>query len=59
MDDTKRILDLNENLIRINSELVEVNKGWQKLATEMLHMWAEERVERRKDERSDRQTTGD
>ena len=47
MDDTKRILDVNENLIRINSELVEVNKGWQKLATEMLHMWAEERAERR------------
>ena len=45
MDDTKRILDINENLIRINSELVEVNKGWQKLATEMLHMWAEERAE--------------
>ena len=50
MDDIKRILDINENLIRINSELVEVNKGWQKLATEMLHMWVEERVERRKDE---------
>ena len=47
MDDIKRILDINENLIRINSELVEVNKGWQKLATEMLHMWAEERVERK------------
>ena len=45
--DTKRILDLNDELIRINSELVEVNKGWQKLATEMLHMWAEERVERK------------
>ena len=49
MDDIKRILDINENLIRINSELVEVNKGWQKLATEMLHMWAEERAERRED----------
>ena len=49
MDDIKRILDINENLIRINSELVEVNKGWQKLATEMLHMWTEERAERRED----------
>ena len=45
--DTKRILDLNDELIHINSELVEVNKGWQKLATEMLHMWAEERAERK------------
>ena len=45
MDDTKRILDLNDKLIRINSELVEVNKGWQKLATEMMYMWAEERAE--------------
>ena len=47
MTDIQKVLDINENLIRINSELVEVNKGWQKLATEMLHMWAEERAERR------------
>ena len=43
----KRLLESNENLLRINSELVEVNKGWQELATEMLHMWAEERKEKK------------
>lgn len=50
------ILDSNEKLIRINEELINVNKGWQKLATEMLHMWAEERKER--NDGSDKQTGG-
>lgn len=53
----KRLLESNENLLRINSELVEVNKGWQELATEMLHMWAEERKE--KNDGHDKQTGGD
>lgn len=43
----KRLLESNENLLRINSELVEVNKGWQELTTEMLRMWAEERKEKK------------
>ena len=43
----KKLLESNENLLRINSELVEVNKGWQKLATEMLNMLAEERKEKK------------
>ncbi len=43
----KKLLESNENLLRINSELVEVNKGWQELATEMLRMWAEERKEKK------------
>lgn len=43
----KRLLESNENLLRINSELAEVNKGWQELATEMLRMWAEERKEKK------------
>ena len=47
MEELKRILDINENLVRINGELVEVNKGWQELATEMLHMWAEERAKQK------------
>ena len=53
----KRLLESNENLLRINSELVEVNKGWQELTTEMLHMWAEERKE--KNDGCDKQTGGD
>ena len=46
-DIIKKLLESNENLLRINSELVEVNKGWQELATEMLHMWAEERAKQK------------
>jgi hypothetical protein len=46
-DVIKKLLESNENLLRINSELVEVNKGWQELATEMLHMWAEERAKQK------------
>ncbi len=47
MEELKRILDINENLVRINGELVDVNKGWQELVTEMLHMWAEERAKQK------------
>ena len=53
----KRLLESNENLLRINSELVEVNKGWQELTTEMLRMWAEERKEKK--DGVDKQTGGD
>ncbi len=53
----KRLLESNENLLRINSELVEVNNGWQELATELLYMWAEERKE--KNYGVDKQTGGD
>ena len=41
MELMKSILDSNNNLVRINEELVNVNNGWRDLVVKLLHELAE------------------